>query len=188
MTDPLQRVMVFLDHIGLTAVLGSPAPGSFTSGVEIRDGALVVSPLALCSSVLHEAAHLALLPRRWRHQASGDVAAVIEQMYEQERPYMLADPDSARSRALLNCSDQEATAWAWAAGRHLWLHEDQVVCDEEYSGDGASVRLALKMGAHPGIHGLVHGGWCLARQPFGVLRRPRSSTPVYPRLVRWLQA
>jgi hypothetical protein len=95
-----------------------------------------------------------------------------------------SDPDSAEARAAMQCSDPEATAWAWAAGTRLGLAPDVIIMDEEYSNTGASVRLALQLRADPGIHGLAYAGFCVCKNH---ALAALSGLPVYPELARWLQ-
>ncbi len=83
-------------------------------------------------------------------------------------------------RAALQCSDPEATAWAWAAGKHLGIPEDEIILDSEYGNDGAGIRLALSLRSYPGINGLAHAGFCAVRDGVAPL-------PVFPALAHWTQ-
>ncbi|WP_237113908.1 hypothetical protein [Pseudomonas aeruginosa] len=82
---------------------------------------------------------------------------------------------------MIQTSDTEVTAWAWAAGVHLQIPPKMIIMDDEYSGEGPILRSQLKAMAYIGINGLSHGGFCQRRA------NPYSSLPVYPSLAFWLQ-
>lgn len=83
----------------------------------------------------------------------------------------------------MQCSDPEATAWAWAIGKHLGLPDEIIILDSEYDGTGANERLSLGMGAHLGVHGLAHAGFCAASKAYSEI----TNQPCYPNLAFWLQ-
>lgn len=56
-------------------------------------------------------------------------------------------PDDPLYRAVIQCSDPEVTAWAWATGTELGLPSEEIVRDDEYGGDCETIRLALQMRA-----------------------------------------
>lgn len=83
----------------------------------------------------------------------------------------------------MQAGDAEATAWAWAAGKHLGLVEKLVVRDQDYSNDGASVRLGLSLCAYLGINGLAHAGFCAPSRYVAM----HTGRPAFPKLSKWLQ-
>ena len=128
------------------------------------------------SDLLHEAGHLALIPGRFRPGMNGDLSDGFTVMFKALDALDLP-PDDPLSRAALQCSDPEATAWAWAAGTALGLPPETIITDDQYDGEGASIRQMLSMRLYLGIHGLIHAGLCLPpRNPGG-----------FPALTRWLQ-
>jgi hypothetical protein len=88
-------------------------------------------------------------------------------------------PDAPLYRAVIQCSDPEATAWAWSAGVELGLPGEEIVRDDEYDGEGADIRRALRMCAYIGIHGLAHAGFCAIRK--------RGNDESWPQLNFWTQ-
>lgn len=74
-------------------------------------------------------------------------------------------PDDPLCRVIIQCSDPEATAWAWAAGTELGLLGEEIVRDDEYGGDGEAIWPALQVHAYIGVHGLAHAGFCAIREP-----------------------
>lgn len=185
--DDLAAVVRFLDTIGLPWQWRSGARG-FVEHVRIEDGGLLIDPAAHASAVLHEAGHLSILPAEFRPLAQANVDAVNEIMCAQ---IDWSDPDSPVCCAAVQCSDPEATAWAWAAGLHLGLSPARIIRDEEYGGDGAEVRLQLLTGRYAGIHGLVHAGLCAAAsERFARAQRDMGlgvDVRAYPVMTRWLQ-
>jgi hypothetical protein len=113
----------------------------FCPGIDIVDGVLLIAHDARASAALHEAGHLATLPGEFRPYAQRNVSGV--QRLVCEHVDFAQDPDGELQRAALQCSDPEATAWAWAAGQHLGLPPKSIIQDDEYDGDGAFVRLQL---------------------------------------------
>lgn len=88
-------------------------------------------------------------------------------------------PDAPLYRAVIQCSDPEATAWAWAAGVSLGLPDREIIRDDECDGEGADIGLALQMNAYIGIHGLAHAGICAIRK--------RGDQAAWPQLNFWTQ-
>lgn len=169
----------FLADIGLT-VLWRPGASGFIDHIEVVAGALHLDPRCSISALLHEAGHLALVPTPYRAMLSGDVHRAIGQVFDDPSVSELP-PDHPTLRALLQASDPEATAWAWAAGRHLGVPDELIILDGEYSGGGRDIRLALAARRYIGIHGLMHAGFCVVRAT------PYRPLPTYPDLAFWLQ-
>ncbi|TXH00092.1 MAG: hypothetical protein E6R08_01195 [Nevskiaceae bacterium] len=170
----------FLSAIGIAWRWLDGAKG-FCDGVDIADGVLLVDPEARTSTLLHEAGHLATLPGEFRHQAQRNISGVQKLVLE---AVAFSDPDAPIARAAMQCSDPEATAWAWAAGVHLGLDPRLIIQDDEYGETGALVRLQLAGRAYPGINGLHHAGFC-AQRP-GAYAEARG-LPAFPELLFWLQ-
>ncbi|SAK98400.1 hypothetical protein AWB76_07524 [Caballeronia temeraria] len=171
------RVLRFLNGIGIPARYEVGATG-FSAGCRIEQGTLAVDPQCRISTVLHEAAHLAITPRCFRSLMDGNLYAGQREMLRRIDEQGL-HPDSPLYRAVIQCSDPEATAWAWAAGVSLGLPGSEIIRDDEYDGEGADNRLALQMNAYIGIHGLAHAGFCAVRK--------RGKHDAWPRLNFWTQ-
>lgn len=174
-----ERVMQFLHEIGI-AVCTLPGASGFIEGVEVVNGGLHVDPRARASSLLHEAGHLAIVPARFRHHLNGDLGVGMNTIMDEAMSLDL-EPDSQLQRALFQMGDPEATAWAWAAGKHLDVPEDEIIRTDEYGGDGDEIRFSLALRAYVGIHGIAHAGFCVTKH------NPYRLLPVYPELAFWLQ-
>ena len=171
------KVMQFLNEIGLLARYEVGATG-FSEGCRIDRGTLVVDPECRISTMLHEAGHLAITPGCFRSLMDGNLYAGQREMLR------LIDETGMHSdaplyRAVIQCSDPEATAWAWSAGVELGLPGGEIIRDDEYDGEGADIRLGLKMCAYIGIHGLAHAGFCAIRK--------RGNHEAWPQLKFWTQ-
>lgn len=92
------------------------------------------------------------------------------------------EPDSSLVRQAIQCSDPEATAWAFAAGRALGFSDELIILDSSYDGTGATVRLALAASQYIGINGLTAAAMC-ARGAVAALR----GQPAYPHMLVWTQ-
>lgn len=175
----LPLAMEFLQSIGLPARLVPGAQG-FIDLIRIKQGTLEIDPACPVSNLLHEAGHLAVVPQRFRSLMDGNLDDSFAMMFEQLQSLDLP-PDDPLTIACLQSSECEATAWAWAVGEHLGIPPKARILDDEYSGDGATVRLQLMGCAYFGINGLAHAGFCVTRA------RPGVSLPAYPKLAYWLQ-
>ena len=174
MVQARERVIEFVRSIGLN-LSEVPEASGFIKHVRIERGGLLVSPLAPSSAILHEAGHLAVIPGDFRGNISGDVDDCLEALLEG----VSIEPESPLYWGLVQASDQEATAWAWLAGRHLGLEETEIIADREYAAGGKQVRQSLKVQAHPGYNGLRHSGMLPKRT--SVMGREEL------KLSRWLQ-
>lgn len=179
-TPELLAATDFLTEIGLPWHW-SPGAKGFIPGVDIRSGALYVCPTARVSGLLHEAGHLACLPGDFRPLAQRNMSGVQKLMLD---TLDFGNPDGELERAAMQCSDPEATAWAWAAGEHLGLKPRAIIWDDEYANSGAELRGQLLRRQYVGIHGLAHAGFCSIRP--GALA-DRRGIPAFPKMVRWLQ-
>lgn len=93
------------------------------------------------------------------------------------------DPDNPVLRAVIQATDPEVTAWAWAAGKALGLPVSLIIADNDYQGNGADIRLMLQMGRYAGIHGLTHAGFTHHSRLVAEILGRR----VYPDMEFWLQ-
>ena len=185
--NPVWQCVDFLDRIGI-ATQERPGATGVLAGLAIVGGCIHFDDdVCTAADLLHEAGHLAVLPSQWRRKASGDLDRLFPEMFADGSADNL-DPDGPEMRAMLQCGEAEATAWAWAASMHIGLSPLQTIEDNTYYNEdgtpgGADVRLALQCGAYAGINGLQAAGWCAASS---VIARHRG-LPLYPKLRRWIQ-
>jgi len=174
------KAVDFLRDIGIPVEWKVGASG-FLPFLEIEAGGMLIDPRCPVSNVLHEAGHLACVPAEYRPQINQNVDGGVRQMLDHMRQLNLP-PDHPLSRAAVQCSDPEATAWAWAAGLHLGIPPKLIILDSEYDGVGEDIRQMLEARAYLGINGLQHAGFTAARQQYTWL-----NLPTYPEMAFWLQ-
>ncbi|MDK6079752.1 hypothetical protein [Massilia varians] len=179
MKAALTRVLDHLAAIGIEVHIVPGATG-FIPGCRIEAGALLVDPECAPSAVLHDAGHVALVPSRFRSYMSDNLGAGMKRMFD-DLHEMDLPPDHPLQRAAIQCSDPEATAWAWAAGMAVGLAPEEIILDAEYGGTGAEIRSMLQANQYVGINGLAHAGMC--KRGHWVAPEAR-----YPNMHCWLQA
>lgn len=175
----LDAVIAGLNAIGLPTHV-EPGACGFIKGVRIEAGELYVDPFASPSSLMHEAGHLAGVPKRFRHYVGQDLTGALARMWDEIKH---EDPEGPLYRALIQCSDPEATAWAYAFGTHLGLHPHLIILDSEYSNEGEHVRSCIMARAYLGINGLAAAGFCASSPMVAKFR----NQPLYPKLAFWTQ-
>lgn len=108
------EAMRFLNEIGIISRYETGATG-FSKGCRIDHGTLAVDPECRLSTPLHETGHLAITPRCFRSLMDGNLYAGQRKMLQLIDETSM-HPDAPLYRAVIQCSDPEATAWAWSAG------------------------------------------------------------------------
>ena len=179
------RVVEWLAARGLEVELvDQEHPDAFVPGVWLDRGKIIVNPeRAHVGDVLHEAGHLACIPSQFRElTVPGSLpgpkleAAVHE--YCDTHPFMDAEGrEDPVWRATMQMGDCEATAWAYAASKHLELSPEILFSEREfgpmpYEGEGPEIWLMLDANSYMGINGLRAAGFCEVR--------------TFPQMKRWL--
>ena len=174
----------FVQGIGLEVVTRDSGVRGFIEGVRVRAGVLHVGlDTVFPGDVLHEAAHLALIPLRFRHLADGDLRDVNKAMrnyVEAHGEGLMRHPEDPLCRAVLQADEQEAAAWQYAAALKVGLPDVWLFPDDAFEGNGKAVLQYLKLKRHMGINGLQAARWTLVR------KNPHIDLPVYPELAHWL--
>ncbi len=158
-----ERILGFLREIGLQVHEAEVPPDSFLPGLRIERGGLRVdvSRLRWPGDLLHEAGHLAVVPSSLRPMMDDAL---------QDLP------------AVPHGGEIEATAWAWAATRHLGLDPAVLFHDGGYHGRSAGLRTTFELGVYLGASGLAAAG--LTVQP----SQAQAGGPApYPHMLAWLR-
>jgi hypothetical protein len=127
--DPIaKRICTFLVSIGLPVRAGVVPGSSFLPGIAIEDGVLVFDEdrLLYPGDLLHEAGHLALLPRDARGTVHGD-----------------AGDDGGL--------EVGAIGWSYAAAVHLGIDPAVVFHEAGYRGASQSILENFAAGRHIGV-------------------------------------
>lgn len=175
----LLKAVSFLNEIGINTRQVQSIEG-FLPNVRITHGELEFTAACDVSDLLHEAGHLATVPEQYRSYMDGDVSGGHKRMFTEISDLAL-DPDGPLFRAMIQCSDPEATAWSWAVGEHLGIPKELRILDHHFDNGGADQRMGLEMGHHYGINGLSHAGFCVTRPALAA----HMKRPAFPELAYW---
>lgn len=173
----IDRCIAFANSLGIKAQIARRQwQNEFLPGLLIWRGALFVNPDHVLGydDVLHELAHLAILPSLFRRHATGDVDRSIRRSvdkYRRATPFMDEHREGPVQRALLQASDTEAIAWSFAAMMKLELPPRLIVAGGPCA--IATTLCELGTGRYLGINGLAAGGM--------------TTTRLFPKMLRWVQ-
>lgn len=158
MTEQLQKVLAFFDHIGIRYQLQPLAEPSFLAGVLIKEGGLCIDPEQLVQpgDLLHEAGHIAVMPTAQRHLLNDNVNESANQGPAEE---------------------MAAIAWSWAALVHLNLPPEFLFHADGYKGGSEAYIAAFSCGGGFGHPLLSWYGMC----------EPPGSAGSYPYMKLWLR-
>lgn len=162
---PTDKIIAFLRHeVGLLVLDDALLDDTFLPGLEIRGTTIVFdgSRLKNCGDLLHEAGHLALLPkavREW-HRANG-----------------LPIPT-----AMMDEIELGALAWSYAAAVHLALPPELVFHADGYHGRSEGLLLGFSLGVFPGLTQLESRGMAA-----GTKRAVELGVQPFPAMLRWLR-
>lgn len=180
MNPYIQKTIDFLiNEVGIPVSIEDGVKG-FAGPVIIRNGELVISPECHPSALLHEAGHLAITPADFRHLMDGNLYQSFKEIDRIVTDLDL-DPEHIIVRAFMQMSDPEATAWAWAAGKHLGIPEEDIILDSEYDNSGKLIRMQLSMNGYLGINGIASAGFCKTSKRLANY----SGEKCFPELNRW---
>lgn len=137
---------------------------SFLPGVAIVDGTLSVDTATLKwpGDILHEAGHIAVLPRSLRQRANENLSNQAGAEF---------------------AGELEAMAWAYAAIVELALPLDALIHEGGYNGRSQALMQMYSFGIYPGLAGLCKSGMTMAPG------FTENCGPIqYPRMLRWLRS
>lgn len=166
--------IAFLAEVGIPATEGDVPTTSFLPNITIKDGAIIYNKNTHVSDILHEAGHLACIPGKYRNLCQSDMGKNQRKIWDIAEAAGEIEIDSPTYRALIQSSDPEATAWAWAAGRHLGIADEEIILDHQYEGTGEDIRTMLSIRGYFGINGLRAAGMV-------------DSVRTFPEMTRWVQ-
>jgi hypothetical protein len=181
-----RKAFEFVKSIGLPITVASAeaVAKAFTPHILIRDGEMLVDlDNVFPGDILHEAAHVAITPPKFRALCNGGLKAVFKAMrdFAMENPTGLHTyPENALVRAIMQCDEQEAIAWQYAAAREIELPDEWLFPEGSFEGHGDDHLIRLKLSSHYGINGLQAAKWTVIR------KNPHIDLPVYPKLAFWL--
>ncbi|MDB5471865.1 MAG: hypothetical protein JWR84_3425 [Caulobacter sp.] len=155
--DPTEVIVAFIRSLGIAVEARRLEDAGPLPGMGIRKGVIVYDPDQAYApgDLLHEAGHLAVSDPARRDREPFDATPAEEMM---------------------------ATAWSWAAGRHLGLPSRVVFHPPSFQEWGDTMRENFDEGRYVGVPGL---------QRFGMSIEPRQASPdgppPFPHMLRWLR-
>lgn len=178
------RIVSFLNDIGVAVEVGPYGPDGFLPGVTIEAGVMRVDPdhLFVSGDLLHEAGHIATVPSRLRPLLTTNLETSL-------RDAVGDDPDPVAQLALSQ-TESMAIAWSYAALCALDLPPQTIFFAGGYKMDTAEQQQhflhLLETGNNFGIAHLARLGMT---GPLGVTAMLHDNgLPPFPIMTRWVQA
>jgi hypothetical protein len=163
--NSLTRVIAdFLSEIGLETIPKQLDENTFLSGILIDNGKIFVdvAKLEFPGDLLHEAGHLAAIPKNLRVRLSDKISL----------------PDEFNIDAI----ESAAIAWSYAAALHLDLDPRIVFHEGGYKGNSVSLLLSFSLGVYIGVNLLEESGMTATGE-----KAHQMNVEPYPKMLRWLR-
>lgn len=159
-----QIALAFIKSIGIPVDCVEAVPGALLSGFDIQGGRLLICPTDDFSpgDILHEAAHIAVVPAAERHHLF---------------------TETLETRPQFQAEEMMSIAWSFAACMHLNIAPEFVFHDKGYKGEGAHIAQSFKDGRYVGVPMLAYADMCVAWPPYGL----GGTGPAYPAMVKWMR-
>lgn len=187
--EALEPIVSFLRHIGIGVEFGPGADNGFLPGINIHAGVIHVNPDRLLGSgdLLHEAGHIAVIPKRFRARLGSDLQAdSVAAITEETGPGTPADPLLAEP---LERGELLAQAWSYAASLRLGLPASCIFFPGSYKCDAYEgthpMQKWLETGTHHGQNSLARVGMTGYSGVFAFLGN--NGLPPFPYMTRWVQ-
>lgn len=161
MNEILNKILLFLQKIGLKYDLESIEHDTFLPGLKLRNGTLVIDTKLLLypGDVLHEAGHLACMPLNIRQTMSDN----------------LQDCDMHRGGEMM------AIAWSYAACVFLKIDPEIVFHQHGYKGGGQNLIQNFNAGNNIGLPLLQWSG-----MSYDVLTAESLGQQPFPHMISWI--
>lgn len=152
------EIISFLIEIGLQVTKGEIQQKTFLPGITVDRGTLIVdeSKLLYPGDLLHEAGHLAVIPKQKREQKRNDVGKKAAE-------------------------EMMAIAWSYAALVHLGLDPSVVFHNGGYRGGSEALIENFTAGRYIGVPMLQWIGLTADEK-----RAPQMGIRPYPSMIKWL--
>lgn len=188
--EALEPIVTFLRDIGIAVEFGAGAQNGFLPGVNIHAGVIHVDPDALVApgDLLHEAGHMAVLPKRFRSGLGSDLDADMHRLIEEEvGPGLPDDPILAMPKQQ---GEFMAQAWSYAAALHIGVPPDCIFFPGSYKHDDYEglhpMQAWIEQGTHYGPAALARVGMTGPTGIFAMMGGA-NGLPPYPFMSLWVQ-
>jgi hypothetical protein len=160
-SSSFEKAISFIETIGIPVHFRSFGEDSFLPGTAIENGALIIDmqKLKYPGDILHEAAHIAVVPADERMTLNADRIA--------ERPDREAE-------------EMMAIAWSYAACVHLDIDASFVFHEHGYQAGGSNILENFRQGRFFGVPMLQWVG--LTKE-----KKKEPDDIVYPQMSQWLR-
>ncbi|QJE73771.1 hypothetical protein HHL28_12305 [Aerophototrophica crusticola] len=186
--EALPTMIDFLRGIGMAVEVGAEgAADGFLPGINIHGGVIHVDPETLVGSgdLLHEAGHIAIVPRRFWPRLNKDLHADMLAAFAAEPG---PTPDPAIAEATSN-DEVMAQAWSYAAALAMGVSPESIFFPGSYRVgpyEGTHPMLAwLERGTHLGPLALARAG--MAGYPALFSFMGHNGLAPFPTMARWVQ-
>ncbi len=158
-----ETVVSFLESIGFIIEFHVLETDSFLPGISICNGTIIIDKqrMKYSGDILHEAGHLAVIPKAER--------------------VLLCEHDIAL-RPQREAEEMMSIAWSYAVCLHLGIAPEFVFHDEGYKGGGSNIVENFKEGRYFGVPMLQWVGMALEEK-----NAIEQGKPAYPAMLRWLR-
>jgi hypothetical protein len=158
----LETCIAFLNSIGIKTFYRKLATGTFLPGLSIEQGCIIIDrdSLKYPGDILHEAAHIAIVPAADR--STLDEAAIAKR------------PDR-------DAEEMMAIAWSYAACLHLELDPYFVFHDEGYKGGGSYIADNFNKKNYFGLPMLQWKGMAADEK-----KAVELNVDPYPAMIKWM--
>ena len=156
-----EQALQFLHEIGIETIFREiPHEQSFLPGLLIENGKIIIDKenLLYPGDLLHEAAHLAVIPASERIEISGA---------------------SIGKRKDAPAEEMMAIAWCYAACIHLDIDPHFVFHEKGYKGEGENIITNFREGRYFGVPVLEWLGMTKTKK--------EKDQPIYPAMIKWLR-
>ncbi|MBL6985511.1 MAG: hypothetical protein ISR72_00460 [Methylobacter sp.] len=157
------KMVDFIRDIGIEVVEIPLQEQTFIPGVYIEKGKLLVDQdkLLYPGDLLHEAAHIAMIPSRLRCYATGNVGQIAE---------------------IGNSYEIESIAWSWAAVVALGIDPEILFHNKGYKGGAQGLLFNFQMGIYIGIKGIED-----AEMAYADNKAAELGVAPFPIMQKWLR-
>lgn len=157
----LNRICDFIRNLGIPVRFRSIESDCFLPGILIEAGGLSIDPekMKYPGDLLHEAAHIAVVPPA-------------------DRPGLGAD--AAKNRPNSSAEEMMCIAWSYAAALHIGIDPYIVFHEFGYKGGGASIVENFSEGRYFGVPMLEWTGLCANKEQISQGAEP------YPKMLKWM--
>jgi hypothetical protein len=162
--DKLLGIIIpFLETTGIPVRYGTLEKECFLPGLSIENGTVVIDNERLLypGDILHEAAHIAVVPAAERSTLNAKEIA--------------ARKDNAAEEMM-------AIAWSYAAAVHLKIDPRIVFHDDGYQGGGSNIASEFSEGRYFGVPMLQWVGLCADEK-----NALKTGVSPYPHMLNWLR-